>query len=168
MASEKIKSRIDMITNILTIIVALGLIVLFIQRYLVANVDGPLEPVVGEVASIPDFDPSGNGKNVLLVMMKGCRFCEESMGFYKTLLAQRPLLGTDFMAVFPHDTEETKTYIAAYGLGHINVKHARLAELNVGSTPTIIVTDSRGVILRVWIGKLSEEREREVLSFIRA
>lgn len=74
--------------NILTIIVAIIFLGLLVQRYVLPNKTDSKTSTVGNTVSIEGFNPEGNNKNVLLVLMKGCRFCEASVDFYKEVLAK--------------------------------------------------------------------------------
>jgi len=38
-----------------------------------------------------------------------------------------------------------------------------LADVNVSGTPTLLLIDQTGHVLRVWVGKLDENRERDVM-----
>jgi len=43
------------------------------------------------------------------------------------------------------------------------IKHADFQSLQVGGTPTLLLVDSKGIVQKVWLGKLSEAKEKEVL-----
>lgn len=160
------KVDLDTITNIVTIIVAVAFIALVIQRYVVPSAPTSKEPQVGRSVTLSDFEPSAHNKNVLLVLMKGCRFCEASMGFYKTLLEQNRGTGVKFVVVFPRDSKDIDAYLRTYGITDIDVKYSELSEIDVDATPTIIVTDENGLITKAWVGKLSSEKEKEVSNFL--
>ncbi len=168
MALEKAKVSFDLLANILTIIVAVVFIALVVQRYVVPSIPTSSGPQVGRLVTVADFEPSGSNKNVLLVMMKGCRFCEESMGFYKSLLQQNQGTGVKFVAIFPQGSDNIADYLKKYGITDIDVKYSKLTEIGVDATPTIIVTSENGLITRVWVGKLSPEKETEVTDFLKS
>lgn len=169
MGLEKAYSKIDLLTNILTIIVAIIIISLAIQRYLLPSGSASKSPTVGRTVTLANFDLSGSNRNVLVVMMKGCRFCEESMDFYKSLINERQGTGNNVIAVFPPGSSEIGAYLRNFGLTEIEVKYADLSGMEeVDGTPTIIVTDPNGKITKSWVGKLSPEKEREVKSFLQS
>jgi hypothetical protein len=43
------------------------------------------------------------------------------------------------------------------------VKHANFQSLQIGGTPTLLLVDSNGIVQKVWLGKLSETKEKEVM-----
>lgn len=162
-------SKVDFIANLLTIVVAILVIGLFVQRYILAS--KPVvssTPAVGKMISVEGLDTSNSSKNVLIVMMKGCRFCEGSMSFYKTMLQQNQNIGVKFVAVFPPGSEDVQSYLRSYGITGIEVKYSDFTTVDVEGTPTIIVTDQNGKVAKSWFGKLSPERETEVLTFLKS
>jgi thioredoxin-related protein len=167
---SKYAAKIDLITNILTIIVAILLIGLFVQRYVFPFVSGTgsISPTIGKTILVDNLDTSKSSKNVLIVMMKGCRYCEASMGFYKTLMQENQGTAIKFVAVFPPGTEDVNGYLGKYGITGLDVKYSELSAVNVDGTPTIIVIDQNGKVTRWWMGQLSIEREKEVMDFLGA
>lgn len=166
MTSGRLASRIDIATNILTIIVALIFIGLVVQRYLLSTKSTLGSPTIGRSVAIDGFDPSEKSKNVLLVMMKGCRFCEASMGFYKEVQRKSKMADFKVVAVFPPSTDSVESYLAEHGLEGIQIVYSQLAEIEVDGTPTMIVTDQNGKITKTWVGQLSNDREIEVVDFL--
>jgi len=168
MAYEKAKGRLDVLTNILTIVVAIGIVTIAVQRLLLPSDATSNAPEVGTVVRFTDFDPSGTDKNVLLVLMQGCRFCEESMGFYSSLLQQNQNSDIKFVAIFPPETEDPSGYLKSYGVPGLEARYSKLSSLQVGGTPTIIITDATGKVTKTWSGKLSPEKEEEVIIFLKS
>ena len=168
MVMSKYAAKIDLITNILTIIVAILLIGLFVQRYIFPSNAGERSksPTIGKAILVDNLDTSKSSKNVLIVMMKGCRFCEESMDFYKHLIQQNQGNDVKIVAVFPPGSKDIETYLKTHGVIGIEVKYSELSQLEVDGTPTIIITDENGKIAKSWVGKLSSEKEMEVTSFL--
>ncbi len=162
------KDRLDVITNILTIVVAVLLIGLFVHRYLLPSESAALakSPTIGKVISVDNFETSKASKNVFIVMMKGCRFCEESMDFYTRLVQENQGRNVKIVAVFPRGSQDIETYLKTYGVTGIDVRYSELSKVEVDATPTIIITDENGKITKSWVGKLSSEKETEVISFL--
>jgi hypothetical protein len=70
--------------------------------------------------------------------------------------------------VLPQEKEEAAKYLDGLGISGIEIRQSMLDTLLVAGTPTIIVTDNKGEITNVWFGKLSPEKENEVLSRLKA
>lgn len=157
---------LEVAANILTIVVALVFLGLIAERYVFRGKAEPKSPIIGDTVKVDGFDPSRHPKNVLLILRKGCRFCEESVGFYKDLIARSSLNNVQVLVVFPENTPDLKNYLTGLGLTEISILFAELSSLDVDGTPTIIVTDTAGTILGTWLGILSEERKTEVMNFL--
>ena len=164
---SKVYQKIELTANILIIVVAVLIAGVFAQRYFFPNTSHSPErktPTIGNKISDTDFDWSKSGKNVLLVLSKGCKYCAESAGFYKQLIRQTQDKNVKVTAVLPQTKEEAETYLNELGISGIEIKQSSLDSLNVGGTPTIIVADDKGEISDVWMGKLPPEKETEVIN----
>ena len=68
------------------------------------------------------------------------------------------------VAVFPGSIEESKTHLNELGLTRMEVKSSPLNNLQVSGTPTLLLTNDKGEVTDFWIGKLSPDKETEVLN----
>lgn len=115
--------------------------------------------------SLPDVDWEGNGRTLLLVLHKGCRFCTASAPFY-----QRPVRdvagrgSVRLVAALPEGVEEGTDYLKGLGVSIANVRQATPTSLGVRGTPTLILVDNRGVVAESWAGQLDAGGEGQVLS----
>lgn len=172
----RFQKHIETAANILIVVVAVLCLVVLWQKYFRAQPQpqtteqagrpAPKVPTVGSTVSGVDVDWSKNKKNVLLVLQVGCRFCSESAEFYKTLMAQTKDKGVSVLAVLPQSKEEARKYLDDLQLSNLDTKQAPMKNLDVSGTPTLIVTDDKGQITNVWVGKLPPEKQTEVLSLL--
>lgn len=170
----KFSKYVEVIANVLIVVVAVLCLFLLWQKYFrtqpsqttESNRPAPKVPVVGSKVSGVDVDWSRNKKNVLLVLQVGCRFCSESAGFYQTLMQQTKDKGVSVLAVLPQTKEEARKYLDDLQLSNLDTKQAPMNSLDVSGTPTLIVTDDKGQITNVWVGKLPPEKQNEVLSLL--
>ncbi|HKV33157.1 MAG TPA: redoxin family protein [Pyrinomonadaceae bacterium] len=172
----KFSKYVEVIANVLIVVVAVLCLFLLWQKYFrtqpapqkteQANRPAPKVPVVGSKVSAVDVDWSKSKKNVLLVLQVGCRFCSESAEFYQTLMQQTKDKGVSVLAVLPQSKEEARKYLDNLQLSNLDTKQAAMNTLDVSGTPTLIVTDDKGQITNVWVGKLPPEKQNEVLSLL--
>lgn len=163
--------RIELAANVLIIVVAVLMSGAIIQRTFfpeALSASGPDLPKVGDKVPLADFDWSKSERNVLLVLQKGCQYCSRSADFYKKLIEETRGRDVNLVAVFPQAREEAEKYLGELGLPPLEVRQSQLEELLVAGTPTIIVTDRRGVITNVWLGKLPPAKEQEVLAALKS
>ena len=67
-------------------------------------------------------------------------------------------------AVLPQDRDVARKYLDKLQLSDLESKQSALGPLDVSGTPTIIVTDDKGQITNVWIGKLPSDKQNEVIA----
>ena len=65
--------------------------------------------------------------------------------------------------LFPADKRIVHHYLSERGILTDGVINASLADVNVSGTPTLLLIDQTGHVLRVWVGTLDENRERDVM-----
>lgn len=165
---QKIPKLIEVSANVAIIVVAALLIVVVVKKYLLPTKPGN-PPTASEIAlgtklSITGVDWAGNGRTLVLALQKDCRFCTESALFYHRLVAQTAgRSGVKTIAVFPANLEESKQYLKGLKVEVAEVRESPFANLGVKGTPTLILVDGEGVVRATWGGKLSSEREAEVL-----
>lgn len=123
--------------------------------------------LVGREVKIPGADWQAAPFSVLLQLSSTCHFCNESMPFYKQLVAARqtqaarvPVIvaSTDAVAVMQKHLEDQQVIVD-------KVLHTRLGSFDTG-TPTIYIVDSKGLVKRAFVGKLDPAGEKELLSIM--
>lgn len=165
----KFLKSIEAIANVLIIVVAVLCLGIAGHRYLRAEpskAPAARVPTVGSKISAVDVDWSKNKKNVVLALQVGCHFCSESADFYKTLLQRTKGKGVNVIAALPQSREEARKYLDTLQLSELDTKQSTLNSLDVSGTPTLIVTDDKGQVTNVWVGKLPPEKQNEVLSLL--
>lgn len=109
---------------------------------------------------------AANGRTLLIGMQTTCHFCTDSAPFFQKLAAASK--GTRIVAVLPQSLEDSKQYLAKLAVTVDDIKSAPLADIAVSGTPTMLLVDGKGIVRNVWVGKLAEDRQAEVLSAIAA
>jgi len=67
---------------------------------------------------------------------------------------------------FPLDSEEGKQYLGELGVAIQDIRQEKLGSFGVHGTPTLILVDNKGTIIRTWVGKVTADVEEEILSRI--
>jgi hypothetical protein len=118
---------------------------------------------VGEQVEVPGVAFGDREQTLLLVTQKGCRFCDQSMPFYKELGADQGVAArTRVVLLAPDPDEVTREELAKYGVRVDQVVRVPLGRLKVRGTPTAILVGRDGVVSGVWTGLLDEARQAEV------
>jgi len=164
-----VAKKIELAANIAIVIVALLLVSALVRNYLLPKtptaqraVASVLQP--GSKILLSDVDWKGNGRTLIMALSTQCHFCTESAGFYQRLAQQRQKSGNIRMiAVFPQEASEGQKYLKGLSVFVDEVKQAQPDQLGVTGTPMLIMVDKEGAITDSWFGKLSEDKEAEVL-----
>jgi len=129
----------------------------------------PAGPAAGTQISLPGINWSDSDETVVLALSNTCHFCTESAPFYQKLtreLADRK--NVRLLAVFPQDTSEGKKYLDGLNVPITQISQATLDSLGVKGTPTLVLVDKSGTVTQSWVGRLTPERESEVINRIKA
>ena len=170
--STSASKRIETAANVSIILVALLGSVVLVKRYLLntpvqsgqAVQSSVTKPEPGAKIALPDVDWAKNGHTLLIVLSKGCHFCEESAPFYKQIVieaANRKDLRV--IAVFPQGIDDARQYLAEIEVPIKEVRQFSPSFIGVKGTPTLLLVDRAGVIEDVWLGRLKPDMESEVL-----
>lgn len=169
------KSTLDTAANIAIIIVcAIAAVVLirnqFFPKQQAAGGNMPQIEKGEKYAQLKDVVPAGANRALVVAVQPACHFCNDSMPFYKKLLDERNQKGSQvkFVAAVPSDDakpQESQKF-AAVGAQPDNVVKLDFAAVKVPGTPTLVLVDNSGKVLNVWVGKLDEGGEKEVLKVL--
>lgn len=165
---NKLSQKAELAANTLIIIVAVLLIGVIVQKYFfsttTANQKARLQPVVGSKLNVSDVNFSSQPKTLALVLQTGCHFCNDSAPFYKRIVENTQNMNVKLVAVFPTNIEESKAHLNELGLTSLEVKRSPLDNIQVSGTPTLILTNDKGEITDYWVGKLTPDKEMEVIN----
>ena len=154
-------------------LVALTLATVVVKRYVWTNKSNnnspnPTQIKVGDRLSVSNVDWGTSDNTLVLVLQKGCRFCDESAAFYKRL--SKGLEGRSdvrILAVLPQGESEAREYLSKLGVSFKNVVQAPPASFGIRGTPTVMLVNQAGQIEGIWTGKLSSEQEARISEQLR-
>ena len=167
------KNRLDTAANIAIILVcAIAAVVLVRREFFPPSAPPP----PGAVAKGERYDqlkavlPAGAQKALVVAVSPTCHFCNDSLPFYKRLVDERNQKSSPvkFIAAVPNEkdkSEEAKKFADA-GVQPDGVVPIDFASIKVPGTPTLMLVDNNGKVLNVWIGKLNESVEKDVLEVL--
>jgi thiol-disulfide isomerase/thioredoxin len=163
--------KLEVLTNVMIILATVAVLWVIGTRFLFPyenTGETKKAPKLGAIVKIEGFDSSLARLNVLLVLQKGCHYCEESMPFYRKLVSDNKRPNLRIIAIFPPAEQKPEQYLNESGLFGVEVLGKKLDELDISGTPTLIVTTSKGEIIATWVGVLSVEKQTEVENLIKS
>lgn len=160
------KGRIEAVANVIVIVFAVVVGSVFLKDRL--STVAPESNVVkagDKLASLDGWDWDAHDQTLVLVLRKGCHFCEDSAPFYQRLITQQQQGGSisTIVAIFPDTSDAVKEVVQSEGLRVHALAGVPLEKLNISATPTLLLVDRRGTVLNAWIGMLSPREELEVM-----
>ncbi len=162
-----IRTRLETVTNYAVLIAAIFVVAYFGRLFLGSSEPERAHagPQIGvQLASPQGYDWSSRQRTLVLALQTDCAYCEASMPFYKRLAAvaneRRATHG--MISVFPNSQTDVDRLLERIGLQVPAVATTTLAALGVSGTPTLILVDSTGTVLKTWIGQLAPAGELEV------
>ena len=144
------------------------LIGVFVQKYFLSaatvNQKARIQPAIGSKLNVSDVNFSKSTKNISFSFLQtGCRFCNESASFYK-ISENIQNKNVKLVAVFPTSIEESKAHLNELGLTKLEVRRSPFDNIQVSGTPTLILANEKGEITDYWVGKLTSDKEMEVIN----
>jgi hypothetical protein len=167
--------RLETATNAATIITCVAVVAVLADRWF-GKPPERLPPTyeVGEaITDLPAVDFRVAERTLLLAASEDCRYCEASIPFYKRV-ASRLGAGSgatpvQVVLITVDDHVRAQRFVQSSGLTNAQVVRLTPEAMNalkVPGTPTLLLADRSGKVVGAWVGKLNEEREREVLAAI--
>ena len=163
------KEKLEVVTNIVLIGLACVIGYHFWQARRTAENPPPAWVKVGDqLPSLPAYDWKAHDRTLVLALRNGCRFCEESIPFYRKLaeLEKSNQLDAHLIAVFPDDLADVRRLVETERLAVEAFPGIELSQVKVEGTPTLILVDRQGRVSKVWIGELAAAGQAEVVTAI--
>lgn len=156
----------------MVILVGLVIVCVFVRNYgSLGRASSPPEHEIqpGTQLIIRGVDWSRSDRTLVLALRKGCHYCEESMPFYRQLadMQRAGQLQTEIVAVLPNDADAAHEFMESSGLSVTTVPKIPLESIQVEGTPTVILVDRSGRVVRSWEGVLSWRGKRDVVKSLK-
>lgn len=119
---------------------------------------------VGKQVQLPEEARSGRTAILLLAVNSRCKFCTESMPFYKRLTELSAVQdGKVTLALLSSQTsEEIGAYAARHGVDIRTIVPLGGTGLPITATPTLVLVDKSGKVTQSWVGYLNKEQQLQV------
>jgi thioredoxin-related protein len=163
------RAKIEMVANVTVVLLAIVIGSLFVKdRFFNPGVQVNEIKVGDKLAHLDGWEWGAHDRTLMLVLRKGCHFCEDSVPFYQRLVVTQQQDGstTALIAIFPDTADAVKEVMKSEGLDVRGLAGVPLEGLKVSGTPTLLLVDRRGTVLNAWTGVLSPKQELEVMKAV--
>ncbi len=166
----KVKSALEIATNISVLLMALIVLGSFGWHHIVAKPKLQLQTGLQKGSILPQVSGvnySAAQRTLVIAISSRCGYCSESIQFYKQLAEAQGVSGiTRILAMLPDGEDEAKQYLQQKQLDLKFISNVNFKDLNITATPTLVLVDKSGKILDFWIGKPSKDVEDQVLKAV--
>lgn len=162
----KWKSSLDVAANVAILCVCILILVIGAKKFLLSNPQRIAEiPRKGMRIELANANWGRAERTLLLALSTQCHYCNDSTDFYRRLAPVAAAAGVPIVAVFPQVTEEARAHWTEQNLPLAGVEfiQAPSGGLPIPGTPTLILVDRKGVVLRAWAGKQPASGEAEII-----
>ena len=168
-----LREKIDTFANIATVALAVILAPVLVKIYLLparsgvsATAQSQISEGVNLNGKLPDVDWAKNGRTLLLAISTECHFCGESEPFYRRL-NQEVGKAVKIVALVPQPASEAQKFLETEGVHVDLVKQLALGFIGVRATPTMILVNGKGVVTRIWTGRVPDSEQQAVVSVLK-
>lgn len=133
---------------------------------IVARKSAPYYPKGSRITDTSDLSFHGGPKTVLLITASTCHFCAASVDFHGRVASAVHAAGGRVVAVTHEDLAPNKAFLKTNGISVDTVLSDVKSGIQIRGTPTLVIVDGGGKVIGTWAGKLSAEKEQDVMSAI--
>jgi hypothetical protein len=102
---------------------------------------------------------------LVLALNTQCKFCNESLPFYRKLLSTHSP-SNQIAVIFPNPDREVREFIEQAKLSVHAVGEQDFSKFQIDGTPTLVLVGRDGKVRDLWAGELSAAGEKQVMSAI--
>jgi hypothetical protein len=95
----------------------------------------------------------------LLYTKSTCAYCDASMGLYREMIEK----GARVIAFTAEDPEFNRAYLASHKVSPERVLPLKGSGIAFRVTPSLVLVDQEGTVVRAWWGKQDRETEEAIL-----
>ena len=166
--SVRTTSKLESVSNIAVIIAAIALCAVLVRnQFFTPQESGSPKSLQGATIDLASLTSSPSRRNLVMFISETCHFCEQEMPFYRTLREKLPSQAS-LLAVFPPQEPDPDKFLAAKAVkvDHVSGSTA-LAEIGVRGTPTLLLVDDRGKVVRAWVGAQPAEEHAKIVESVK-
>lgn len=133
-----------------------------------AGIHDPSSLRPGEVSTeLKELLPREAERSVVVALAPSCELCTESLPFYRELARELENRGNGVPLVAALDSPESlaleQDRLGEQDVGFDHLVVADFRRLRLVGTPTVLLVGPEGEVLDLWLGRLDEKTQREVL-----
>ncbi len=153
---------LEKITNVAIVCACVVVVGEVAYRHLTQKSASPPYASGEHIKDTPALGFHSADKTLVMVTASGCHYCAESLPFYRQLVPLAHESGVRVVAIAFEPVANNRTYLSANGVAIEAVVSAHESGFRPTPTPTLLLVNRKGKVLRVWAGLLQEQQQAEV------
>ena len=163
------KPKLETLTHLAIIALCLIVSAVLVQRHFLSAPAPQVGVVPGQEVELPASMALVESRQTLvLALSPQCRFCTESLPFYRELMRRRDAEGSELRVVALVSDEaavgEEQEILEKSDIQLDALASADFGSLGIPGTPMMLLVNRDGEAVKVWKGKLTTEAEAGVLA----
>lgn len=163
------RPTLERVSHVAFIVMCVAVTAVGVQRFSDARTtrDGTVAPAPfqpGTRLALPaSLEAQGARGSVLLALSTNCQYCTASMPFYRRLRELDAVrAGALKLAVISLQPEtQMREYLRTHDAGVDTIVTFADSGISIRGTPTLILVNARGEVVRSWTGQLRSDEEAE-------
>ena len=172
MNRERLKSYLEVSTNLTVLIVAIILLSSFAINWF--NNRSAREVISGiakgqQLDANLNIDYRNSSYTLLLALNTRCEHCANNAKFYTEILhVTNNGKKVQAIAVFPNSLDEVRQYCQQHELTMDHRDSVDLSLIRIAATPTLVLIDQTGRVVDFWVGEITGNNQQKLLSYLAA
>jgi hypothetical protein len=161
--TDQLAKRIEMAANLGILLIVLATSTLVVRRWVINRGRASDHRIAaGRQLDLPGLKIPARRQAILLILSTECRFCTQSMPFYRSLSSERGRRGYLLFAAFREPSHVAAAYLRTHGLAVDGITRASASDLSGSVTPTVVLVDEKKCVVESWVGQLLPAAEATV------
>lgn len=169
------RTKLEVIANVVTIAFVACALAIYSKSYLSSPSQSVtqssevqiLKPKVGDLLpALAGYSWNSHPRTLVLGLKNGCHFCEASAPFYSRLaqlVRDKHDSDVHILAIFPDTADVVQQTLVLENLSLDSVPSVDFHQFKIGGTPTVLLADQSGRVLKVWVGELPVSQQQLLL-----
>jgi len=127
-----------------------------------------VDALIGKKMNLKGASWDESSQHIVVVLNSHCVFCVASLPFYRQLggAIKANGAGTALTIVSSEPVAVTQQFLADNGVVADHILSSPLNVLGVSATPTMLLTNSKGVVVKAFVGHLAPANEALIMKAI--
>jgi len=160
-----VRHTLEVSTNLAVLAVCITIGVVLVRSRQIPQTSTSTESHKGQVfPAIENVSYDQAESTLVLALNTQCKFCRESLPFYRKLLSTNS--NSQVAIIFPNPDKEVREFVEQARLSAHAVGGQDFTKFQIDGTPTLILVGRDGKVRDLWTGELTAAGEKQVISAI--